>query len=579
MTSSDRGSVSYHCPRCKAALTAEADDAGRRRECPHCGKMVKVPGTPSATAARGPDVRDPAAPTPTPTVEQGIANIAVICPLCGTRMYATRQQAGQTMVCPDCLESVTIPASAATNRPAPSTVRKPPSRSIPPAKPPAPAPTDARDDADDEIKLSDPVEIPAERVLPKKLTDMLREADAEAAASSSSPADAAPPSSSGSPASSPSPRPQAPPALTPPSARPAAPAEFAVKCPTCDTMLYATENEVGKQLKCPDCNSIVTVTRPRPKPKRVNDVVDADYEGQLFTLSEPVSLDIYHRTEAGLTPKTLGEDALRKAEEEYDRRRQQEPDLPPIPLWDGLFRFLPHAPIIARLVVSGVLLGCVPLLLFAVAQWFQGKGTVVFAAIFGTALLIALVVITAAFLSVNCLVILTESANGRDEMTDWPEFSLMEWLGESLSVALPVFMALAPGLVVFLFTGTLGMPLGTRWLFIGISIYMFLPIAQLSVLESSSLVTPVSQAIVKSLSTDFLLWATFYMMTLAIALIVALTLSVLRPDLSTVVLLLFGFIWSLAMFMYYRLLGRLVWACQERLLTKEDEKEEQEKPS
>ncbi len=59
-------------------------------------------------------------------------------------------------------------------------------------------------------------------------------------------------------------------------------------------------------------------------------------------------------------------------------------------------------------------------------------------------------------------------------------------------------------------------------------------------------------------------------MTFAIALLVALTLAPLRADLSTVVVMFLGVVWALAIFLYFRLLGRLAWACQVRPLEKDD---------
>ncbi len=112
MTTPGHGSVSYLCPRCHAALTAQADDAGQRQTCPHCGKTRQGARLPTPSPTQPPAVSPPEAakPTPAPSVA-GIANIAVLCPVCGTRMYATREQAGKSMVCPDCLETVPVPAA------------------------------------------------------------------------------------------------------------------------------------------------------------------------------------------------------------------------------------------------------------------------------------------------------------------------------------------------------------------------------------------------------------------------------------------------------------------------------------
>ena len=61
-----------------------------------------------------------------------------------------------------------------------------------------------------------------------------------------------------------------------------------------------------------------------------------------------------------------------------------------------------------------------------------------------------------------------------------------------------------------------------------------------------------------------------YLMTFAIALLVALTLSPVRADTATGVVMLLAVVWVLGIFLYYRLLGRLAWACQGRLLEKAD---------
>ena len=566
MTSPGQGSVSYLCPRCHAALTAQAEDAGQRQECPHCGKTVKVPGT-LRSAGKSPSPKPaPADPRPPAPVQQGIANVAVLCPVCGTRMYATREQVGQTMVCPDCLETVAIPPMAATGQASSPGKPQRPSRSMPPgeatpgkatpgkATPGQPTSSSSApgDDADDEMKLSDPVDIPADRYLPKSLTGMLEDATGPSASQ---------------------------PGSEPPTS-PSAPPEdgvFAVKCPTCDTLVYATEDEIGQQRTCPDCLSIVTITRPRPKPRRVNEVVDADYEGPSFTLSEPAPLDLYHRTELGLDPKTLGEAALRKAEQAYDERKQQESVLPAIPLWDGLFRFLPHLPMVMRIVFSAALLGGTTKLALASIVWASAGGIGQIAALFATIVVVALTAIGCSFMGCTCLHILQESANGHDNITDWPDLTPMEWPLDALPAMIAVFWAILPGVVLFLVTGAMGMPVSTRWIFLLISLYLFLPIVQLSMLEADSLTVPASQPILTSLNKDFLLWAMLYLMTFAIALVVALTIAPVRADTATGVVMLLAVVWALAMFLYYRVLGRLAWACQVRLLEKPDAEPEKDK--
>ncbi len=559
MTTPGRGAVSYLCPRCRAALTAKAEDAGQRQECPHCGKTLKVPGT-TASPATPPTASPPEAAKSAPApVVAGLANVAVLCPVCGTRLYAAREQAGKSLVCPDCLETVAIPpASTGTpSRQAPPLARK--SRSAPPASAantPTAGPAGGApkpDDGVDDLKLSSPIEIPAEHYLPKELSDLLR----ETAGLPSQNADDE--------------------MLVPPTAAPekqaAAHDEYSIKCPVCDTLLYASEDEIGQQMTCPDCYSVVEITPPRPRPRRVNEVLDADYEGQLFALSEPVPRATYEAADSGQNPKTLGEQALRNAEREYDRQATENFELPSSPLWTGLFQFLPHTAVVLRFVVAAMLLGGMAKLTLATVAWSSAGGAEWFLALIGTTALVALTVLSVIMIGGTCLTILQDTANGQDEITQWPTGSPLELAGDALAFALAVFYSILPGLVLFSLTGALGMPLETRWIFLGLSLYLFFPVVQMSILESDSLSTPLSQPILASIRKEFLLWFTFYMSSFALALLVAITLAGLRFQFPTVGLMFLSALWVLALFLYFRLLGRLAWACQVRPLEEGDQDE------
>jgi DNA-directed RNA polymerase subunit M/transcription elongation factor TFIIS len=540
-------------------LTAQAEDAGQRQACPHCGKTLKVPGTtPSPTQRPAVSPPEAAKPTPAPSVA-GLANIAVRCPVCGTRLYATREQAGKSLVCPDCLETVAVPPASpgAPARQAPPSAGQ--SRSAPSAnsaRPPAasPSPTAPKPDdggGDDDLKLSAPIEIPAEHYLPQGLSDLLRETAGPAAQDADDEM------------------------LVPPTTareeQLAAHDEYSIKCPVCDTLLYATEDKIGQQMTCPDCYSVVEITPPRPKPRRVNEVLDTDYEGQLFALSEPVAREVYETAESGQNPRTLGEQALRNAEREYDRQATETYELPSSPLWTGLFRFLPHAAVVLRFLVAAMLLGALVKLTMATVAWSSAGGAEWFLALIGTTALVALAVLSVILIGGTCLTILQDSANGQDEITQWPTGGPLELAGDALAFAMAVFYSILPGLALFGLAGALGMPWETRWIFLGLSVYLFFPPVQMSILESDSLSTPLSQPIVASIRHEFLLWFTFYLSSFALALLVAITLAGLRLQFPTIGLMFLSALWVLALFLYFRLLGRLAWACQVRPLEKSDE--------
>ena len=280
----------------------------------------------------------------------------------------------------------------------------------------------------------------------------------------------------------------------------------------------------------------------------------------------------------GLT-RTVGEQALRDAERELAERERGEAGLPGAPLWTGVFHFLPDPSVITRLVIAGASVGIVLWMGFSVVELAHSKSPVAqFGGVALSIISLLLTVICFAYIAISCLTILQETAAGNDRIESWPESSLVEWLAESLAVLMAVFFSITPGMPVLWTSNWTGMPLSTCWLFVGISLYMFFPIVQLSILESSSLTTPVSQLILNSLRNESLLWFTFYMITFAIGLLVAITLTALRPETPMLLLIVVGIFWVFASFMYFRLLGRLAWACHVRHLQKKDETEPQTTP-
>ncbi len=550
MTAPGESSVSYLCPQCQTRLTARAEDAGQRRECPQCGKQVKVPGVPNRPAGTGAG-RAGGTAEAAATPRRGIANIPLICPLCGTRMYATPQQVGQTMVCPDCLESVVVPDQAPPPRK--RSASSPPSTPVGPASPSVTG-GDAQDD--DELKLSEPVELPRHRSVSKQMSELLDEYEHDATSGGQAP----------SPPASPSP------AAPPPAAakRPLPGGEFAAKCPVCDTLIYATAEEIGQERTCPDCFSKVIIQAPRPKPRRVNDVVEADYDDEDFVLGAPVELDVFKPSAHEPTPKTVGEESLLRAQRELDQREPQQVDLPGAPLWTGLFNFLPDPVLISRLVASGLLLGGAISLLQVTIGLSRGNALLQFLAVGCSIATLVTELLALALLAANCLTILQETAEGGDRVSQWPESSPLEWAVESFSVGMAMFFSGLPGMLVFWATAAAGMSMGTSWIFVGISWYIFFPVALLSILESASLTSPVSKPILDSLRSETLLWVTFYLITFFLALGVAITLTLLTLSNAYPLLFALGIVWAFAAFLYFRLLGRLAWACQVRPTLRQD---------
>ncbi len=466
-------------------------------------------------------------------------------------MYATCDQIGQTIICPDCLESVVVPDRSPPPRKSASTPPSPQRASQDTSRQPdrdsSSGATD-HDDAEDDLKLSEPIELPKHRSVSRKLSDLLDEQEKHSRSTSPSP----PPLPPTSPASPP-------PA---PVVEPPLPAvEFAVTCPVCDTRFYAREEDIGQQRECPDCYTLVVIERPAPKTKRVNDVVDADYEGEDFVLGAPVELDVY-KSSLEASPKTMGEDALRRAERELNEQEQDASEVTGAPLWTGLFKFLPDPIMISRLIVSGLLVGGTLMVLQTTVHLATGNAVAQFAAVAGSIGTLVVALITLVLISANCLTILQETAHGHDRVDHWPENSPVEWTIESFPIGMALFFGLLPGMILFWITTALGMNTAASLLFIGISGYLFFPVVVLSILESASLTTPLSQPIWTTLQEETMLWAVFYIITFFMAVVIAVTITTINFQNPILWLLGLGVIWAFASFLYFRLLGRLAWTCQ-----------------
>ncbi|MFW6170328.1 MAG: hypothetical protein ACODAD_07555, partial [Planctomycetota bacterium] len=550
--------VTYRCPRCHAKLTASAGDAGERRECPHCRKMLKVPG--AGEAADSASQRSHA-----PSKTGGIANIPVICPLCGTRMYATKDQIGQAMVCPDCLESVVVPNhSPPKPKPSPSVPdgQTPPPETDAAGASAAEQPEGAEADEPDDYKLADAIKLPRHLSVSKALGHLI-DRHIEPAQDEVVPAEKKTTDHEVDPPSSPAPPPPG-------------PRSFTVKCPVCDAMLQATEEEIGTEKKCPDCFSLIEIRRPPPKRPRVNPVVQSDEADEDFTLSEPVSLDIYKPTAEDGAPRTMGEEALRNARRARVEREEEASDLPLSPLWTGVFAFLPDVAAILRIVITGVLLGGLMKLMFVVVgAAFSPNPMHQFLGMIGSVAAVGLGVLTISLVSTNFLTVLQQSADGLDRIESWPENNLVEWVGESIPVVMAVFFAAAPAMLLIVpFSGIRARPEIAGFL-LGGSLYLCFPITQMSILESASVANPLSKPIIDSLRDQFLLWCTFYIMTFFLALAVVIALSFVSPGHPTFVLVALGLFISFCGMLYARLLGRLVWACQMGVVNEEEPEEEE----
>ncbi len=535
--------------------------------------MVKVPGTLNATGAYG-LTRSPSeltgAPT-SPVAGRGIGSLSVICPVCGTRIYATSQQLGTAIVCPDCIESVVV--CPAESKPVVSNDDQTTqgnsdlsaqSNTLLPDRDDADEETAANgtqdDDDSDELTLSEPVTIRKEVLLSKDLLDIQQR---EQARRDSGPVSSVESGESGTNLPDAANLPAKPSGRRDPN-----PGQFSIKCPVCDTMIQVTESELGKQVTCPDCYSRVEVRRRRPKQDHdgpVHDEVDSQ-AGDEFRLSEPADLEVYREVAAKATAvSSFGEQALQDAERRQRERDQGQSTLPKHPLWDGLFVFWKSPDALIRWAGLTVVVIAVGLLTLWSMMYAAKGGAALMMALITTVGTFAVFVFGGAFAVVNCLAILEETANGYDSVREWPEVNIIEWLFESLFMVAALFYSLTPGILLASFLSCAGLPAQLSSLLVGLSLFVLFPIVQLSLLESGSLGTPISLPILQSMGLQWRLWLAFYGVTggTLIAVLLGGLFFTIGPSFSLSLMILSAG-WSFGLLMYYRLLGRLAWACRER---------------
>ncbi len=543
MSQSGDSTVGYTCPQCGAALSAQIGDAGRRRACPECGKQMKVPGQPSGNggAAAGPATSGAPAEGAT-----GFDHILVLCPCCGTRLYATHDQVGQQLVCPDCLESVAVTVSAKKSPPRSPAPKDPPipseSGSLPPDSPADESPADGSPaDERDELRLSEPVEVTHGQALPEGLASLLDESEDDSEESVRKAARAETRRRASDEAATKEEK------------------TFAVSCPVCDSRVYATDAEIGTKKICPDCYTDVPIERPRPKPRRVSRVNEDEYAEDQYTLSEAEVPGVFKDQAASLTKK-LSEDVLKEAEERADAEHR-DPDVPDHPLWTGLFQFLLDPFALSRLLGAAVLLTVISQLALWIIELANGSGIGQFGAIFLLFIDFGLLSLAGPFIGTSCLAIIEDSSNGRDKITSWPEFNLFEWMSDCLVIVIAVFYSLTPGMVIAWVATLLGAPATMYAICGGLSFYALYPLVQLSLLESASMASPFSSVILRTLQEHGLMWITFYFITAGMGLLWAILVASTAAD-NRVMAIFLCVVTSVMMFMYFRLLGRVTWACR-----------------
>ncbi|MDA1049889.1 MAG: hypothetical protein O3C40_05350 [Planctomycetota bacterium] len=368
--------------------------------------------------------------------------------------------------------------------------------------------------------------------------------------------------------------------------------EFSVVCVICGTRLDVNDSLIGKKIKCPDCHNAIEVRTPPPERRRLPvhaapDAPDDDDFGLAAVTDTTLSTSPYHSIANDLLAQAESEvaleaptaprqkrapvpDSMQRAEASQDEADERErPKLPTAPFRTGVLKFLIDPQTIARLIVLGLVmfveLGAIQM---AIVSGENDNPQSQFFSIIARIIALTLGIAFTTNLAVSLIGILQDTANGMDVIESWPDVNFVDWIGEAFYLFSGLFIAVFPACATAKVVSLLGAPDSLFWLvgfggsFVGI--LLLFPFVLVSMLEAASPIVPVSQPIIRSLRLARGSWLVFTLLSSVVvgAGLGLVALRVLRPEHSVmnfVVALLLIVLFAI----YFRLLGRLTWCCDE----------------
>ncbi len=363
------------------------------------------------------------------------------------------------------------------------------------------------------------------------------------------------------------------------------PKYIAVSCRKCDTLMYATEQQIGQIIACPDCGRKHVVPAPaKPKPKPSPMASDADTPlldpasaptERPSALSPEVRRKIYEEARDSDYGRALEKSRRTGKPMEIDVRGR--PVLPRWPLVSGVWRMILTEEVISRWILSSIVLGFAGQFLGeALLTPIQGMAEaikLIFTVVGGM-----LASLWLAMVAPFIVAIVGETADGQDKLQQPPRLIAFDWFNELLTVVMAASVA---GLCGFGVLQLLRLtPLGptVSAAIVVMVVVMVLPFALLSTLLESSPFGVLSPRLLSSLRRCAGAWLLFYVQTFALAAlagaaawILSLAIQPAREG-ATVLLWCLAPLGIAALFIDMRLLGRLAWLISERM-PEENERE------
>ena len=289
------------------------------------------------------------------------------------------------------------------------------------------------------------------------------------------------------------------------------------------------------------------------RPKAKHSPVDDEYGvkgDDTYAVSEPA---VPVRRPAVAARPSILERSQEESEKESEQRR---PEPTRLPFLVGVFNFPFYLRTMAAwgMIAIGLmttLLGVVVCIYFA----DMGFGVVAVRCFGVPVLLIA--TLTLSYASACCLMVVETTAEGYDEVIEWPSGFWRDWFFTFMAVLVLLALAAAIG-------GVIGKVLETGvWIPAAVSAYVLFPVFILSTLEAGSVTVVVSWPVVRSFSTVWWGWLLFYVETgVLIAIWAVPTVAFFVPH-PWVTSLFSGPLLGAVMLIYARLIGRMAWCFGE----------------
>jgi len=314
--------------------------------------------------------------------------------------------------------------------------------------------------------------------------------------------------------------------------------EFRVTCSICSSVTYARPDQVGKQIKCHDCYSPITVPPP-PKPKKVYkpDIENAQVFGMFETPEPPPSFN---------APNVKSAEQLLREAEAADDAEEHNYENPDVKNWlIGIFRIFLDPQVAVHwllLATLGSVLGCVSVVLTHVGA------------------LIPLFAITAffwAFVFACGFSIMESVSNNAKRVSEWPYMDPSEWFGQMATVVSAAMLCVGPPLLLALFVLGLS-PLSVMMMMF--ALFLLFPFVLMSMLDSGSVFVPFSAEVTKSVTRCQEQWGVLYLSSglLFVGMFVFYLICFFLPPIAAVVFVNFATV--AALFTYFSMLGRLAYA-------------------